>query len=48
MFAVLFAINLIILPALLVIVIYSIIHGLVFQEPEVPATGTTRSRSIQH
>lgn len=37
----------VILSAVLVVVTYSIIRSL-FQTPEVPPTGATRSRTIQH
>lgn len=37
----------VILSAVLIAVIYSIICGL-FQTPEIPPTGATRSRTIQH
>lgn len=31
-----------------VAVVYAIVHALVVPEPEVPTTGATRSRNIQH
>jgi hypothetical protein len=48
MFSALVFILIALLAAVLGITVYNIFHGLVFQEPEVPATGATRSRSIQH